>query len=71
MLRWSVFKREYEWDDRSWLTKVLRFLNKYCPHVHFSFFFDMLTYFGLLVLNSILLELIGEQDFYCSYDCSS
>ena len=70
MLRWSVLKREHKWDDRSWLTKVLRFLNKYRPHVHISFFFDMLTYFGLLVLNLILLELITERDFYCNYDCS-
>ena len=70
MLRWSVLKREHKWDDRSWLTKVLRFLNKYRPHIHISFFFDMLTYFGLLVLNLILLELISEQDYYCSNDCN-
>lgn len=71
MLRWSVLKREHKWDDRSWLTKVLRFLNKYRPQVHISFFFDMLSYFGLLVLNLILLELLSEKDFYCTYDCSS
>ena len=68
MLRWSVLKRAHKWDDRSWLTKVLGFLNKYRPYVHISFLFDMLTYFGLLVLNLILLELINEQDYYCSND---
>ena len=67
MLRWSVLKREHKWDDRSWLTKVLKWLNKYEPHVHVSFFFDMLTYFGLLVLNLVLIELINERNFYCSY----
>ena len=69
MLRWSVLKREHKWDDKSWLTKVLRFMDTYRPHVHMSFFFDMLCYFGLLVLNLILLEFISERDFYCSQDC--
>ena len=40
MLCWSVLKRAHKWDDRSWLTKVLRFLNKYRPYVHISFLFD-------------------------------
>ena len=69
MLRWALLKKEHKWEDRSWLTKVLRFLNKYEPHIHFSFFFDVVTYFSLLVLNLILLELISENGFYCNNNC--
>ena len=69
MLRWSVLKREHKWDDRSWLTKVLKWLNKYEPHVHVSFFFDMLTYFGLLILNLVLIELLNERNYYCTANC--
>ena len=61
MLRWAVLKKEHKWEDHSWLTKCLRFLNKYQPHVHGSFFFDMLTYFGLIVLNLILLDLVTDN----------
>ena len=64
MLRWAVLKSEHKWEDRSWLTKWLRFLNKYQPHVHGSFFFDMLTYFGLIVLNLILLDLVTDENYY-------
>lgn len=69
MLRWAVLKEEHKLGDSSWLTKLLRFLDKYQPHVHGSFFIDMITYFPLLVLNLILLELISEQSFYCSSNC--
>ena len=69
MLRWAVLKKEHKWEDRSWLTKWLRFLNKYQPHIHGSFFFDMLTYFGLLVLNLILLDLVSERCYYWPYNC--
>ena len=64
MLRWAVLKKEHKWEDRSWLTKWLRFLNKYQPHIHGSFFFDMLTYFGLIVLNLILLDLVTDENYY-------
>ncbi len=69
MLRWAVLKREHKWEDRSWLTKWLRFLNKYQPHVHGAFFFDMLTYFGLIVLNLILLDLVSERCYYWPDKC--
>ena len=64
MLRWAVLKKEHKWEDRSWLTKWLRFLNKYQPHVHGSFFFDVLIYFGLIVLNLILLDLVTDENYY-------
>ena len=70
MLRWALIKKEHKWEDSSWLTKVLRFLDKYQPHIHCSFFFDMLTYFSLLVLNLILLELVSEKDYYCYNNCA-
>ena len=63
MLRWAVLKEEHKWEDRSWLTKWLRFLNKYQPHIHGAFFFDMLTYFGLIVLNLILLDLVTDENY--------
>lgn len=43
MLRWAVLKKEHKWEDRSWLTKWLRFLNKHQPHIYGAFIFDMLT----------------------------
>ena len=64
MLRWAVLKEEHKWENRSWLTKWLRFLNKYQPHIHGSFFFDMITYFPLILLNLILLDIIDEKCFY-------
>lgn len=64
MLRWAVLKEEHKWENRSWLTKWLRFLNKYQLHIHISFFFDMITYFPLILLNLILLDVIDEKCFY-------
>ena len=69
MLCWAVLKKEHKWEDRSWLTKWLRFLNKYQPHIHGLFFFDMLIYFGLLVLNLILLDLVSERCYYWPKYC--
>ena len=60
MLRWAVLKREHKLSDQRWLTTTLRFLDRYQPHVHISFFFDMFTYFSLIVLNLILLELVSD-----------
>ena len=70
MLRWAVLKKEHKWNSKSWLTNVLRILNKYEPHVHVGFFFDIFTYFGLLVVNFIALELLYEGYYYCTYTCS-
>ena len=64
MLRWAVLKEEHKWENRSWLTRWLRFLDKYQLHIHISFFFDMITYFPLILLNLILLDGIDEKCFY-------
>ena len=62
MLRWAVLTQEHKLNDKKRLTTVLRFLDKYQPHVHISFFFDMFLYFSLIVLNLILLELLSDPD---------
>lgn len=60
MLRWAVLKQEHKLTDQKKLTRMLRFMDKYQPHVHISFFFDAFCYFSLIVLNLILLELVTE-----------
>ena len=52
MLRWAALKDSEEGSGgRSRMR--LGWLNKPEPHVHVSFFLDMLSYIGLLILNLV------------------
>ena len=58
LLRWEALK-----EDERETGKFLKTLYMYEPHVHVSFFFDMLSYCGLLVLNFIIVHGILNQGF--------
>lgn len=62
MLRWSALKEE-EKESGNRLSKTLKWLDKYDPHAHVSFFFDLLPYGGLLVLNFMIIHGINNNDF--------
>ena len=62
LLRWAALK-DSEQESGSRFSKMLGWLNKYEPHVHVSFFFDMLTYGGLLALNFIIVYGIHNNGF--------
>ena len=52
MLCWAALKdSEHEIGERSRMR--LGWLNKPEPHIHVSFFLDMLSYVGMLVLNVV------------------
>ena len=57
LLRWTVLKKEYQMA-RSCLIRTLGWLNKYQPHTHIAFVFDITCYTGLLALN---LMIVSEQ----------
>ena len=62
MLRWAALK-DSEQESGSRCSMRLGWLNKYEPHVHVSFFLDMLSYIGLLVLNIIIVHGIRNEGF--------
>ena len=62
MLRWAALK-EGEKKSGNRLSRTLGWLDKYEPHVHVSFFIDMLVYGGLLVLNFMIIHGINNNDF--------
>ena len=62
LLRWAAL-REDEKTSGKRLSKVLGCLDKYEPHTHVSFFFDMLSYGGLLALNFMIIHGINNKDF--------
>ena len=62
MLRWAALK-DSEQESGSRCSMTLGWLNRHEPHVHVSFFLDMLSYIGLLVLNFIIVHGIRNEGF--------
>ena len=62
MLRWAALK-DSEQEDGSRYSRRLSWLNEHEPQVHVSFFLDMLSYIGLLVLNFIIIHGIRNESF--------
>ena len=56
LLRWIVLKRESQ-ENKSYLSRLLGWMDKYQPHTHIAFIVDMVCYIGLLVLNVLLLNM--------------
>ena len=62
MLRWAALKDSEQESGSRWSMR-LGWLNRHEPHVHVSFFLDMLSYIGLLVLNFIIVHGIRNEGF--------
>ena len=52
LLRWEVLKQDARYTP---FADILEFLNEYEPHTHIAFYVDLITYLGLIILNSYII----------------